>query len=161
MRLYQKITGQLYYERPIFFSHLRSYLENAKHAMRIDDHFFKAGTSKLTKEEYLRKKAVIEALMRYEQSFLNARNFNAEAFRFFRDPLFRETLEAKGLPWTPFPTVEELSEDPFRATVFNYIGKMERRISSDRKKELPAAKRTIATAEAVRTALGFLPRSGK
>ena len=159
--MYQSVTGQLYYERPIFFSHFRSYLENAKHAMRIDDHFYSKGTSKLTKEEYLRKKAVIEALMRYEQSFLKAKNFNAEAFRFFRDPLFRETLEAKGLPWTPFPTMEELSEDSFRSTVFNYIGKMERRIRRDRKETPPAGERTLATVEAVRTALGFLPRTGK
>lgn len=126
--LYQKVSMQLYYDRKIFFSHFDAYLAAARESVAEDDYALSHGFVGPTAQSVAEKKAVIEKLSEYRRILGEARNFNAEALAFFRDAELRSLLVRKSLPWTPFPTSEELSSDPFRSSVFNYVGKMERRI---------------------------------
>lgn len=126
--LYQKVSKQLYYDRKIFFAHFDSYLDAARESVAVDEYAVSQGFPGPTAESVAEKKAVIAKLAEYRRTFADARNFNAEVFAFFRDDELRRLLARKGLPWTPFPTSGELPRDPFRASVFNYVGKMERRV---------------------------------
>lgn len=135
-KAYQEIANQLYYDRKLFFLHFDEYLALARKAER---EAFSKGF--LTKSAELR--TVISALEEYRTSFAMARNFNSEAFRFFRDPRFLIPLRKAGLPTMPFPTMEELSKDPFRASIFNYVAKMERRIRMETERKIALAERSV------------------
>ena len=78
--------------------------------------------------------ALLLHLENYEKILRDSRNFNASAFDFLKDPLTKSFLQDAKLSWTPFPSESEISSsDPFQSSIFNYIGKMDRRIKKERR----------------------------
>lgn len=138
-KIYQEVAHQLYYDRSLFFSHFDEYLAAAKYALSIDERFLKLGTGEVSPEKVAKRREMVAALEEYRTSMAVSKNFNAEAFKFFRDARFRKLLSEAGLPWTPFPTAEEFSKDAFRSSAFNYVAKMERRIKRESDKKAAGA----------------------
>lgn len=134
-KIYQEVKHQIYYDRPLFFAHFDEYLASAKFALSIDERFLQLKTGEVSPEKVAKRREMLAALEEYRTSMAVSKNFNAEAFKFFRDARFRKLLSEAGLPWTPFPTAEEFSKDAFRSSVFNYVAKMERRIKRENEKK--------------------------
>lgn len=134
-KIYQEVAHQLYYNRALFFSHFDDYLAVAKRAISTDERFLRLGIGKVSSERLAKRREIVAALEEYRTSMAVSKNFNAEAFKFFRDARFRKLLSESGLPWTPFPTAEEFSKDAFRSSAFNYVAKMERRIKRESDKK--------------------------
>lgn len=130
-KMYQEIAHQLYYDRSLFFSHFDEYLVTAKNSLSADEKNVERKTGGVSPEKVAKRREMIAALEEYRTSMAVSKNFNAEAFKFFRDARFRKLLSEAGLPWTPFPTAEELTKDAFRSSAFNYVAKMERRIKRE------------------------------
>lgn len=134
-KVYQEVKRQIYYDRALFFSHFDEYLAVAKKTVADEEKAIAAGgRASVGMERHSKRKETLRALEEYRTSLAVAKNFNAEAFRFFRDARFRKLLSESGLSWTPFPTAEEFSRDAFRSSVFNYVAKMERRIKREHEK---------------------------
>lgn len=133
-KIYQEVKRQIYYDRPLFFSHFDEYLAVARTAVAQDELTLASRKGTVSPEKAAKRKEGLRILEEYRTSLAVSKNFNAEAFKFFRDARFRKLLADNGLPWTPFPTSQEFSKDAFRSSVFNYVAKMERRIKRENEK---------------------------
>lgn len=133
-KAYQEVAGQIYYDRSLFFTHFSAYLEQMRYDIKMSELARIDNPTELKKQEISRKLTLLNHLENYYEIFRESRNFNATVFVFLKDPITKSFLQDKNLSWTPFPTQEEiLSEDPFRASIFNYVGKMDRRIIKEKR----------------------------
>lgn len=139
-KLKQELARQLDYDRSKFFVHFANYLEKARETVSREEYLAKRGVADMSDEKLAQLKETIALLSKYAEEMANSKNFNADAFRLLRDPAFREILSRTKLPWTPFPSVAELSNNDFGASVFNYVIKMEKR-----KKAEPAKTPSVLT----------------
>jgi hypothetical protein len=133
-KLYQEIAGQIYYDRSLFFSHYMEYLHAMQYDIKMSELALITHPSEEESQKITRKRALLSHLENYDRIFRDSRNFNASAFAFIKDPLTKSFLQKAKLPWTPFPTQSEiLSTDPFQASIFNYVWKMDRRIKKEKR----------------------------
>lgn len=107
-KIYQEVAAQIYYDRPLFYSHLADYLSAMKRDIHIAELENITNPSDTLTQQIIRKNALLAHLENYNKIFGESRNFNATVFNFLKDPLTKSFLEDAKLPWTPFPTPAEI-----------------------------------------------------